>query len=150
MSSKKKKTIVQKNSSNKIEGNISQKMQKGTVIASKQELYSGPLPPASELIKYSEAVENGAERIFNMVEGQYKHRQNLENKIIDSDIKSRNRGQFLAFIIGMTTIIGGFALILLGKDVTGLISLIASLSTLLAAYFRGTQRQKEEIKNKEE
>lgn len=150
MSSKKKKTIVQKNSSNKIEGNISQKMQKGTVIASKQELYSGPLPPASELIKYSEAVENGAERIFNMVEGQYKHRQNLENKIIDSDIKSRNRGQFLAFIIGMTTIIGGFALILLGKDLTGLISLIASLSTLLAAYFRGTQRQKEEIKNKEE
>lgn len=105
MSLKKRKTTVQKNSSNKIEGNIPKNMQKETVIASKQEMYSGPLPPASELIKYSEAVENGAERIFKMVEGQYKHRQKLENRIIDSDIKSRNRGQFLAFIIGMTTII---------------------------------------------
>ena len=38
----------------------------------------------------------------------------------------------------MTTIIGGFALIGLGRDVLGIAAIIGSLATLLTAFFGGS------------
>lgn len=49
-----------------------------------QQQYSGPIPPASELIKYNEACENAADRIITMAEKQAKHRQDMEKAELES------------------------------------------------------------------
>jgi len=52
------------------------------------EVFSGPLPPPSVLSQYNQVVPGAAERIIAMAESQSEHRQQLENKVIESDIKN--------------------------------------------------------------
>lgn len=49
-----------------------------------QQQYSGPIPPASELIKYNDACNNAADRIIAMAEEQAKHRQAMEKTEMDN------------------------------------------------------------------
>lgn len=46
------------------------------IVASQQ--YYGPIPQASELIKYNEACPDAADRILTMAEAEAKHRQAME------------------------------------------------------------------------
>lgn len=65
-------------------------------------LYTGPIPSASELEKYNQVLPGLAERIMKMAEIQSAHRQELEKKVIDSNIKGSKKGQIFGFIIGMS------------------------------------------------
>lgn len=60
--------------------------------------YSGPLPPATELVKYNEACPGAAERIIAMAENQAKHRQEMERT------ESRNRMKLSIVAMSCSTI----------------------------------------------
>lgn len=72
----------------------------------------------------------------------------LENKVIDGDSIRSTRGQIYSFIITMVVLIGGFLLIFLGKDTTGIVAILGALATLLGVFIGGSVSRSRERKDK--
>jgi uncharacterized membrane protein len=106
--------------------------------------YSGPLPHPALLAKYNEVIPNGAERIMAMAERQSIHRESIEAKVVAGNLASQARGSIFAFIICLVSLIGGFALILTGKSVDGLVAIISSLAALAGVFVYGKYQQRRE------
>ena len=66
---------------------------------------SSPVPPAELLAGYNQAIPNGAERLFSLVEKQSDHRQRMEDRAIDWQIEANKRGQIFALLLAV--IFGG-------------------------------------------
>jgi uncharacterized membrane protein len=108
----------------------------------------GPLPPPEELEKYEAILPGSTKMLFDNLIKQTDHRMDLEKTVIKGDDKRANLGQVLSFILGMTAIVGGVALILAGKDGYGLASIITALGALLTSFFAGAFLRKKERENK--
>lgn len=80
---------------------------------------SGAVPDPQLLSQYDQVMAAGAERIVRLAEGQVRHRQSMER-----------RGQIFAFVLAVIALLGGMALVALGKDAQGLVSLIAAVAGL--------------------
>jgi uncharacterized membrane protein len=106
--------------------------------------FSGPLPPPGLLAKYNEVIPNGAERIMAMAERQSAHRESLEAKVVEGNMASQARGSHYAFIICLTTIVGGFVLIGMGKNIYGISAVIGSLATLAGVFVIAKRDQRKE------
>jgi len=81
------------------------------------EVFSGPLPPPHILSQYNQIVPGAAERIITMAESQSQHRQRIEDKVIESDIRNSRLGLHYGLIIGLVAVIGGTVCILNGHGV---------------------------------
>lgn len=113
-----------------------------------QELYSGPIPSAMELDRYEKVQPGAADRIIKMAEKQASHRQKIEEMALRSDVKAQIRGQIFGFLIFILTIIIGFILILLNKDVFGIVSILGSLATIIGLFVYNRESIKDDIKKK--
>lgn len=117
-------------------------------VASQQQIssfhFSGPLPPSAELARYEETLPGAADRILKMAESQSLHRQDLEGRVIGSDIKRADRGQIYGFILSALITAGSFYLITIGKDVMGISAFVGTLITLGGAFIYGTISRKKE------
>ena len=58
------------------------------ILSATAQTFSGPLPPPEILAKYNSVVPNAAERIITMAETQAAHRQRIESKVIESNIRN--------------------------------------------------------------
>jgi uncharacterized membrane protein len=96
--------------------------------------WSGPLPPPAALEQFERASPGAADRILNMAEREEAHRQDLERKMVSSEIKARNRGQLLGFLIAAITLIGGIWLVYEGKDWPGLVAILTPLIGLVGIF----------------
>ncbi|MHB8501417.1 MAG: DUF2335 domain-containing protein [Candidatus Acidiferrales bacterium] len=112
--------------------------------------YSGPLPHPDILIKYNDAVLNGADRIIAMAESQSAHRQRLEKAVVDSNCHAQKLGPIYGFIVCMSAIGGGVYLIQLGKQATGLAAIITALASLSVVFIYGKRKQEQDLKQKAE
>ena len=63
-----------------------------------QQRWQGPLPPPDILSGYN-VVENGAERLFSMIEKQSDHRIRIESTVVQSDNNLAARGQWFGLIV---------------------------------------------------
>lgn len=104
--------------------------------------FSGPLPHPSLLEHYNRVIPNAAERILRMAEQEGEHRHLIEKTLVHAQAAQLKLGSIFAFILGMTTVVGGLVLLFLGKDIGGLGSLIAGLGALVAAFIAGSRRSK--------
>jgi uncharacterized membrane protein len=117
-------------------------------IESTQHLrFAGPLPPPNILRGYDEIVPGAAERILTMAENQQSHRMHLESSVIEENCKSQRRGLNFGFVIAMTVILGGFFLIFKGKDITGIISVVLALVSLVGLFIYGKEKQSKQLKS---
>lgn len=107
--------------------------------------FSGPLPHPDILARYNEVVPNGADRIFAAFERQGLHRESLEASVVRGNIKSQNQGSWFGFIVSMTAVIGGIYLIAIGKQVSGLATIVANLAALAGIFVYVRQKQKSEL-----
>ena len=106
--------------------------------------FQGPLPPPQILQQYDEIVPGAAERIICQFENQVKHRQELENKVITSDVRQSYIGSVLGFIIAISAIGAGTVLAYIGQPTEGLAALLTPLAGLIGVYVWGSyQRRKE-------
>lgn len=116
--------------------------QTGSMAISQE--YHGPLPLPAHLEHYERILTGAADRIITMAENQASHRQKLEAKVIDSDIKNSLWGLIFAFIIGLGGVIGGFYLISIGKAIEGSLYGGGTMVALTGVFIYGSkQRQKE-------
>jgi len=113
-------------------------------ISKVESSFQGPLPPPQILQHYDEIVPGSAERIISLWESQVQHRQGLEKKTIESDIRQSYFGSTLGFIIAMFTIGVGSFLTYIGRSTEGLATIITALVGLVSVYGWGSyQRRKE-------
>lgn len=133
-------------------GNQQQQQPPQSVVKQQQQIasyhFSGPLPPSTELARYEETLPGAADRILKMAEGQSQHRQNLEGRVIGSDIKRADRGQIYGFILSALITAGSFYLITIGKDVMGISAIVGTLITLGGVFIYGTISRKKERETK--
>lgn len=113
------------------------------------ELYSGPIPPASELTKYESVLPGAADRILGMAEKQAQHRHKMEDKMLDASIAAERAGQIFGFAIFGLAIVAGFILIMLGKDVAGLVSLVIAIGSIIGLFVYTRADAKKELKKKD-
>jgi len=108
------------------------------------EFFSGPIPPPSYLARYNDVVPNGADRILSMAERQSVHRESLESKVVDENLKSQRQGQNRAFILALIVVIGGIYLMSKGMSGWGFAAIITSLTSLVSVFAIGKREQRKE------
>lgn len=69
-------------------------------MESRQEFFSGPLPPPEKLEHYDRIVPGLAERIVGLTERQSAHRQQLERENLHENIRAARAGQWMAYSLG--------------------------------------------------
>jgi len=97
-------------------------------------IYSGPLPHPEMLRQYEQALPGCGTAILEQWTKETAHRQGLEVKVVDSELQTTRRGQLFGFAVALLAMLIGAALIVLDKDVYGLIALLAPAG-LLAGRF---------------
>ena len=106
--------------------------------------FVGPLPPPATLKQYDDVLPGGAERIMALAELQSAHRQELEKKVVDSNCRNERLGTVLGFILAMTALCGGFALVAYGKDAGGIAAIVTSLASLAGVFIYSKRKQQQE------
>jgi uncharacterized membrane protein len=119
-----------------------------SILVQMAQVRTGVIPPAHELEKLESFYPGVTKVLVDSYVSQVDHRIKIEEKVINGDDKRANHGQILSFILGMTALVSGAALIFTGKSVEGLAAIIAALATLLTAFFAGAFLRKKERENK--
>lgn len=110
------------------------------------ELHVGPLPDPQTLKAYDDVCAGAAERILAMAERQAGHRQSLERMVIESDCKAQGRGPIFGFILACMVIGAGVWLLATGRDLEGLIALIAPLASIVIPFLYSKKQKSKELK----
>lgn len=106
--------------------------------------FSGPLPPPEVLARYNDCIPDGAKRLIEMAERQQEHRHSIERRVVNWNTLDQRIGLFLGFILALSVAVGGFWLILHGKDAVGISSVIASIGTPAGIFILGRRKQEKE------
>ncbi len=116
------------------------------IVAARYEMqsHSGPLPRPEDIALYNEHIPDGANRIMTMAEEQAKHRQGMERKMVEGAINQSGTGQKFALVIGITGIVAGTIVTLMGHDVVGGGIAGATVISLVYAFITGQRAQKDE------
>jgi uncharacterized membrane protein len=106
--------------------------------------HSGPLPDPETLHKYDLIKKGFAERIFNLAEKNSEHRKSMEME----NMRCEKRGQWMAFTICMSAMIGSLLSVKMGQPVAGSIlggtSLVIIISAFLGKRFLGLSSKKKD------
>jgi uncharacterized membrane protein len=81
--------------------------------------HRGQLPPPATLADYDERFPGLGREIVGWTSGQIRHRQKMEMTAVNGTITLAKRGQIFGFIIAFF----GFVLILLDKELAGMVVL---------------------------
>lgn len=103
------------------------------------ELRRSPLPPPAELHGYERVVPGLADRIVKMAEAEGEHRRSRAQYALQTERVSL----FVAATLVLLFFVGGFYAILQGKEIVGLVSLVAVLATLATAFIVGKRANTE-------
>ena len=106
--------------------------------------YSGPIPPATELIRYNEACPDAADRIISMAENQARHRQECEKKAIGNEYKVALASIFAALIIAL--VFCGIIIysLTIGQFGAAIASAIAAIGTVIGIFIGRKVNSKED------
>ncbi|MBI2459266.1 MAG: DUF2335 domain-containing protein [Parcubacteria group bacterium] len=115
-----------------------------TLIRHEEIMFAGPLPHPQLLKGYNDIVPGAAKIIIDMAEKQSSHRQELEKKVINSDINNSKLGLIFGFIIGIVGITAGAIIIAIGQIVAGSVISGATLVGLVGTFVYGSQNRKKE------
>lgn len=110
----------------------------------RSELFNGPLPHPEHFAAYDEIMPGSAERILALAERQAAHRQSLEAKAVDSEIRIQARGQWMAFVLSTITIGGGVFLIGTGQPIEGAATALTALASLVGLFVWSKKQESKE------
>ena len=119
-------------------------------VSIRAEHYEGPLPPPALLRQYNEIVENGADRIFVILENQVSHRSYLERAVIDRDNRRADWGVICAFVICICFLVSGSWLVSTGHDTAGGVIATTGIAGIAGTFIYGTNSRRSERESKRE
>jgi uncharacterized membrane protein len=106
--------------------------------------YSGPLPPPEVLENYDRIVPGAAKKIIAMALRQSRHRQELERKVIESDIRRSRDGLWVGGALSLTSILLGAVAVFTGHDTAGATIATATVVSLAGVFVYGTTSRRKE------
>lgn len=109
---------------------------------------SGPLPPPEVLKAYEEVLKGAAKRIFEMAERQAAHRQDLEKKVTESEIRRSYAGIAAGLVVALTCVVGGLIAICAGHDTAGAAVATTTVASLTGIFIYGSISRKHERQEK--
>ncbi len=118
------------------------------LIMQQQSFFQGPLPPPEVLAKYETLYPGVSKMLFDQFQAQGNHRMELENRVIQSNIKNSRLGQWMGYSICMLALIGGGVLVCFGIRTEGLIAAVAGLAVLTAVFVTGKFTGQKELRAK--
>jgi uncharacterized membrane protein len=121
---------------------------KSQVITQVSAQYQGPIPPPEHFAGYERVLPGAAERILRLAEQQASHRQSLETAVIHADIAASRRGTVVAAVLGGMALVGGFVLILIGRQIEGSIFAGGPMAALVTAFLIGSSKRQRERASK--
>jgi uncharacterized membrane protein len=114
------------------------------------EMYSGPLPHPDILRKFEEVSPGAAKMILAKFEQQSDHRRDLESRVVRSNIRQADTGQWMAFGLLGTIIVGGLLLANSGRDLVGFGIIVTSVITGVTLLWTATRAKKQDLQEKSE
>ena len=106
--------------------------------------FQGPVPPPEILSGYNNIQEGFADRIVTLAERETAHRHKIEELTVKAQIDGLKReameariGQFLAFFIGITTIVAGSYSAIKGAQWPGALIGTGGVGALVTAFIYG-------------
>jgi uncharacterized membrane protein len=109
-----------------------------------------PLPPAEELSTYENLYPGATKVLIDAFVKQSEHRMALEQKYMDSQVKSNSRGQLFAFLLGLSNSIAGCLVQILKSDsFIGTAQAISGIVILFGIYLYTDWQRRNELKRKE-
>ena len=106
--------------------------------------WSGPLPAPDILIRYNDALPNGAERVVAMAERQSAHRIEMENRHQSGEHLRSILGSTYGLVVALALIVGSVWLISLGHELSGTILGTIDIVALVSVFVYGTERRRRE------
>lgn len=88
------------------------------------------VPTPEAFSKYEKVIPGGAERILEMTEERSKHEIEIEKKILATDIRMARAEQALLYLLAIVAFGLGGALLIMGKEVAGLVVILAAVALL--------------------
>lgn len=89
----------------------------GAVTHHSQQVFSAPYPPPAILEGYERLVPGAATRILGMAESEMRHQQEIERESLRTAGLEVKRGQYLAFIIGISSLSASLIALWMGAPV---------------------------------
>lgn len=114
------------------------------------EAFQGPLPKPEHIEHYERVLPGAAARIIAQWEQQTAHRQGLERRYVDANVRSQTRGQYFAFALCVLILAIAVWLFRNGNDGWAFSSIVAELVAALLAFIYGRSRQQRERARKTE
>jgi len=125
-------------------GQMALPMMSGQMVQAKTTIY----PFAEDLEAYNRAIPNGGERLFNNFENQSTHRQALENRVVDSNIRQAERGQFIGLFLGVSGMAAGLIAALQGHDIFAGTIVTVVLAGGFGVFITGRKQQQNDLQQK--
>lgn len=100
--------------------------------------FSGPIPPPEIGAGWKDVLPDVPDRIFKMAEKEQQHRHDTERLGLELQYKLKNRGQLMAFLIGLIGLGGGIGLLMIGSNLAGGSAFLISLTALVGTYYYNT------------
>lgn len=88
------------------------------------------IPTPEAFSKYEKVIPGGAERILEIAEERSKHDIELEKKILATDVRMARTEQILLYLLSIVAFGLGGALLIMGKEVAGLVVILAAVALL--------------------
>lgn len=111
---------------------------------------SGPLPDPEMLQEYAQIYPNAPKMIFDEFKAQSSHRRDLEKLSLSNHVVLSRRGQIIGGALGAIGLTGSLVVAGLGQGWAGFGIAIGSLGSLISLFIYGQEKQKRELRQKEE
>ncbi|MEW6490361.1 MAG: DUF2335 domain-containing protein [Thermodesulfobacteriota bacterium] len=111
-------------------------------------LFNGPLPPPDAFEHYERTLPGAANRILAMAERQEAHRHAIEGDAVRAKIRQAYVGQAAGFLLAVTAIGGGMALMYAGQSGWGFATVVTAVSGLVGTFVYGHRAQQKELERK--
>ena len=107
-------------------------------------VYSGPIPPASEMKKYEAIQPGSASRILDMTENQLKHRSQIEYTAVRMASLRSLLGIIFAAVIALASLaLAGFC-IYCDHEMIGTLFGTGGIGSIVATFIYGTRSNRQE------
>jgi uncharacterized membrane protein len=117
-----------------------------TTQAAKMTLY----PFAEDLEAYNRAIPNGAERLFNNFDNQSTHRQGMENKVVESNIRQAEMGQKMGFFVILVALGSAVWMARTGHDAVAITIVTVVLAGGFGVFITGRVQQIQDLRRKQQ
>jgi uncharacterized membrane protein len=118
------------------------------VVATRATFSTGPIPSPDFLEQYDRIEPGAAHRILQQWEQQSAHRQALETRALDANIRAEGRGQWMALVLATLVFALAGLLIWNGKSLQGLGLTVSMVALLTYVFMKGRNVQGRELGQK--